>query len=318
MAKRKKGLLESLLSFVVSMLVVAIVLCIVLAQLSPKQIGVETQPVINGKSFQDLGLAETKIGQLIPLAVSLFNDNSSLAQNRPSEQDGLDADNCFRNSTIHAEPVNYGLLVATPCKFQTKHQFYLSEKQLCYVANSALSQLVDLQNNGDVSSILQQNGMENLLTVLAVMQQFNVEICGLSLEEVEGSLHCKIVLSLDVSNYVGQFDLLGDAISKTVFVVLDYKAEVDNNGKLVLADGTLSINGQDTQISTLVLDALFLAFSNDGAATSQQLTSTIGTFATTVVNNVGKIGKFDAETENIGWAGIDSYNHIVYFVTYVL
>ena len=135
---------------------------------------------------------------------------------------------------------------------------------------------------------------------------------------MEGSLHCKIVLSLDVSNYVGQFDLLGDAISKTVFVVLDYKAEVDNNGKLVLTDGTLSINGQDTQISTLVLDALFLAFSNDEVATSQQLTSTIGTFATTVVNNVGKIGKFDAETENIGWAGIDSHNHIVYFVTYVL
>ncbi len=316
--KKRKGILGSLLSFVVSIVVVAIALCVVLAQLSPKQIGVEQEIIINGKSWQELGLADIKVKDLLPLVISLFNDNSFLAQNSPSEQDGVDADNCFRNSTVYSQPVNYGLLVENQCIFQTKHQFYLSEKQLCYVANSALSQLVEPQKEGDVSPILQQDVMDNLQNVLVVMQQFNVVICGLSLEEAEGSLHCKVVLSLDISNYVGQFDVLGDAISKTVFVVLDYKAEVDTDGKLVFSDGTLSINGQDTQISTLVLDALLLVFSNDVVATSEQLTSTIGIFATTVVNNVGKIGKFDAKTENLGWAGMDSNNHIVYFVTYVM
>lgn len=310
MAFRRTKILAPLCILAVIMLLLATV-AVLLLNLSPKQLGIADEEILNGKSIADMDLQDVKLIEALPIAKSLCSDNSKLIDYPPQKQDVIAVDSVFTDSSLTTliQPL-YSSLIYRTARFNSRNHLVLTDKQLAALINKVIQQTPTdpvLSTIGDLLEFLQSSVLKD---VLYYLEYYEVTFEQLKLVDCANTARMQIALSMNISQYVDGVSLpLFGKMNGKIYALLDYSADVSIGGKLRLKDATLSVNGKNAELSERLLNGLFIALAGDSEPmTVATVTDGIALFIRTVLEHVGKL-----EGGILGSSGINTANSTLTF-----
>ncbi|MCH5152040.1 MAG: hypothetical protein J1F65_05240 [Clostridiales bacterium] len=283
-----------------------------------EQLGVSDVPLINGKTIADMNLEGYKPVDVWPLAKSLFKDNSSLMDYAPNDDDLAAVNNIFKTSSISLglTGVHYSELIYSSATFVNSRLLIFTDKQLCALLNSVVKQAPNdllLSAGGEILAYL---GSKEIKEILDLLEEFDVTVEQIKLLSEDDTPHLELLISLDISKYTQDFYLpvLGK-INSRIYVTVNYRLNVDENGFIKLYSPVLFVNGNDAKLSQAVLDGLFIAMNNDENSdpmSTKSLTDGVSAFVGVVFEHVGCIGN----GSSYGLMGVDVTNRTICLVSH--
>ena len=294
-------------------LTVAVVLCLPL-----KSLGLSDRVVLNEKTVAEIKLDDTSIAKLLPLAKSLFADNSSLVTNAPTGDDLTATNAKFASSSANqGGKIQYSSLIYKKAIFPDSKQLTFTDRQLAALINQTVKQAPDDLLLSTSAEILNYLGSRAIKDILHFLEVYDVTVEHVKLGSNSSSPTFECLLSLDISQYADgvQLPLFG-ALQSRVYVKVTYALGVSATGRLQLSDGALSLNGKSSDTSQKVLDALLIAFNNDEDGepqTSQTFVDGIAAFIQVVFEHVGSVG---SGAFSLGMSGVDVANKTLTVITH--
>ena len=314
--RKKRRFLTSLCIFLAILVVLALIITLIFC-LPLKSLGMSDKVILNGKTVADMKLENCSVSQLLPIAKSLFKDNSRLVDNAPRSDDSLATDVKFAASSANQlGKISYSSLIYKNAIFTDNVKVTLTDRQLAVVLNKAVEQAPDDEVLSTSADLLQFLGSRALKDILVCLETFDVTVEHVKLGSKGNSPTFEVLLSFDVSQFVDSVNLpILNALHSRVYIKLNYTLGVSSTGKLQLTDGALSVNGKSASTSQVVLDALLIALNKDDGEpnTSQTFIDGIAAFAQVVLAHVGSIG---SSALNNGMSGVDLNNATVTFVSH--
>ena len=280
-----------------------------------EQLGVSDVPLLNGKTIADMKLESYKPIDVWPLAKSLFKDNSSLVDNAPNSDDLAAVDGIFEQSSISSVlmGIQYSQLIYRSASFVNSRLLIFTDKQLCALLNSTVKQAPNDLFLSAGGEILSHFGSEEVKQILDLLEEFDVTVEQIKLLSEDGTPHFEMLISLDISKYTQDFSLpFLDKMNPRIYVTVNYRLDVDENGFINLNSPVLSVNGNDAELSCAVLDGLFIAMNNDENSdpiSTKMLTEGVSAFVGVVFEHVGSIGN----GSSYGLTGVDVTNRNICF-----
>ncbi len=306
MAEKKKSIVGKIIKVIFAFVIFLIILLsiavgIILFQ-TPKSLGLANKE-INGTSIKELGLADTKVIDIIKQFKKLGNaDEEKIVSNTYSDADKTNADKNFNNSDV----TNYSDIITNLAMYDKNYYLEYNDTTLAYVYNECIKE-------GTSSS------------EIAFINEANATLMEITIDKDNNTL--KLVLKADISGYKSDIeDKLGFAknfvkIPSDAYLVCEYSMDVNNSGKLITETKSLAINGQDNALNNAILDIIINNI--DSTKDKAYLADCIGQAFSDILANLGKIGKpssYDSTTRVINGEvsyGTDSItNHKIGFVTY--
>ena len=313
--RKKRVFLTPLCVFVAILLILAIIITLIFC-LPLKSLGLSDKVVINEKTVADMRLENVSINQLLPIAKSLFQDNSHLINHAPKESDVTDTDAKFAISSANQlGHIQYSTLIYKRAVFVEGKTLTFTDKQLAVLLNKTVKQAPDDLLLSTSAEVLEFLGSRSIRDILDCLETYDVTVEQVKIGSKRNSPTFEVLLSLDVSQFAEGVNVpkFGQ-LQSHVFVRLNYTLGVTAGGKLQLCNGELSLNGKNATTSQTVLDALLIAFNNDEegeAKTAQTFIDGIGAFAQVVFEHVGDIG---TSVLNKGMSGVDVGNSTITFL----
>ncbi|MCH5156499.1 MAG: hypothetical protein J1G02_01315 [Clostridiales bacterium] len=311
MLRIKRVILALVIVFVILTTVFAILFA-VLYNTTFDKMGFSDKPILNGKSIADMKLSSYTPKDLMPLAKSLFKDNSSLVKYAPDGSDRQALDDCFNKSDIVTlTEIRYSRLIYRSAEFYNPRLLLLTDKQLSALLNNVVNQAPSDILLATSAEVLEYLGVKAIKDVLNCLDEYDVTVEQIEL--TNGNVpHMQMLLSMDISKHTDgvKVPFFGKLSSK-VYVALDYDVNVTTDGEIDLRYVSLSVNGKDSELSEKVLDGLFIALSNsDNPMTTQALAKGVAAFVAVVFEHVGRIGNGTV----FGLTGVDGANKTICFV----
>ena len=292
-------------------MIITLIFCLPL-----KSFGLSNKVILNEKTVADMKLENVSISQLLPIAKSLFADNSHLVNYAPTDNDVTAADVKFAASSVNQlGHIQYSTLIYKRAVFVEGKPLAFTDKQLAAMLNQTVKQSPDdvlLSTSADVLEFL---GSRAIKTILECLETYDVTVEQVKVGSKGNSPTFEVLLSLDISQFVEgvKVPMFGE-LQGRVYVKLNYSLDVSVEGKLQLRDGTLSVNGKNTATSQKVLDALLIALNNDENGepqTSKTFIDGIAAFTQVVFEHVGDIG---SSVLKKGMNGVDIGNSTITFI----
>ncbi|MCH5159940.1 MAG: hypothetical protein J1F66_03720 [Clostridiales bacterium] len=291
--------------------IITLILCLPL-----KSLGLADKVVLNERTVADLKLENATIGQLFPVFKSLFADNSHLVNNAPTNDDATATDAKFVASSVNQfGRIQYSSLIYKRAVFVEGKALTFTDKQLAVLLNKTVKQAPDDALLSTSAEVLEFLGSRAIKDILNCLETYDVTVEQAKLVSKGNNATFEVLLSLDISQFVEgvQIPLFGE-LQNRIYVTLNYTLGVSGAGKLLLSDGSLSVNGKNAATSRLVLDALLIALYNDKDGepqTTQTFIDGIAAFAQVVFEHVGEIGR---NALSKGMSGVDAGNSTITFL----
>lgn len=281
-----------LICFLVFGLIVLLVIGIVLINMSPNKLKIGDKTIINGKSFNDLGIGDTKFKKLIKDFKNIKNNEKNVSKNpvnKEKEEERV-KDIMSIYGLVDGDNVNYQELFTTGLDTMTTHYQEYSDKTVAYIMNNSIEYFMD-----DAESI------KNL--------KFGIDEITFDGDGKE----MRVVFSTDISEFKKKVedacpDLIDDfiGIPKKVYFVSYFTVSVTDQGRLDLEHKNVLINDLDCDLTIAVLNALSTE-TNDIKGYNNML----GDAIEEAMSYLGKIGTAEADSNGVITGsynlGIDGY-----------
>lgn len=265
-----KCLGKILLSIFIFLLIVAIIVVVLITR-TPRQLKVHNKPIVDGETFESLGLADTKFIEIFKSFKNLSKvkeedmvknkyDATAEASNMQGVATGSDLDSS-----------NYGTIAERPVTYQDDVMVVYKDTTLAYLFNEAVQKPVSDSKFKDLGLVLEE----------------------ISITKADANI--RMVGSIQVSDDdAPKIPLI--TIPKKVYVVYYFTLSADNQGVATLTAKSVKINDGDDPVVKSVLDKILEKHKVEGiedANSDAKLQATANDLAkefSKVVNNIGKLG----------------------------
>jgi len=250
---------------IIAILVIAL---IVLLNMTPAKLHIADKDIINGQSFNDMGLGDTKFIDMIKDLFNLTKDvkeEDMVKNGYNAEEEKTKADSNFAGSSITGE--DYSSLLNSKVTYSKRGVQSYDDTTLAYIFNK-----------------------------MGVYEQFDLKEVTIGVKDGVGQLRLVGYIKLE------GLDLKINAIStpSAVYVVANYTFSVSSVGKIVTDDGTIAVNDDPDSILSQLLVNLFMK-DDDEEDGEGSVTAQIGQAFAGVIENLGQVGTATVDGEgNIG------------------
>ncbi len=304
MAKKKIGCLGTTLIIILVIVLILGAAALIVANMTPEKLGFADMALFNGQSLRDMGLADTKIKELIPIVMSLVNPpkEGDIITNAPAQEDAAAADGKLGGSSLldpSTGKPDYSGILDGKVTFTEKGQLDIKDRELAYIFNSVLQ------------SAASDAAFDSL-------RELNATIAEITLYSQDGKIYMRAVLKADIAQYVSQVNIPLVTLSDTLYLTVTNEVSVTADGKAETSPTGVAVNGQDERISGLILDGVLAAAGGSAgtAFTKDDICDGVGELFSRAMLNLGKIGTYADEAETLGITGINTETHTISLVTY--
>jgi hypothetical protein len=307
MARREKGErrvgLGCFGSLFVTIMSVAIVIVVVVAIVGNMTVaslgGLQDLELFQGQSLKTLGFSEYKIkdiiGPLTELYTSMTEDPDVIAEKvvdkdaAPTDEDKAAVDDIFAGSSAANKDgegetggsggVDLGNIINEKVTFTEKKEISVTDKQLAAIFN------------GVIGGAGQISGLE-------ILQQFNAQVQNVKIESVGGELHLITVMSLDISSMTASIPI---PIGNTLFVTITNRitgveTSGTRQGAIVTEAVSMKLNDLNASVQATFVNIIMSMIGQEGL-TEEYLIGSVGAMFSGGLNNLGKVGTYDASTD---------------------
>lgn len=323
--KKRSGCGGCLLKIFIAIVVIAILLvvaAVVIVNLTPDQLGIADID-INGTTLREMGLADTKIKEIIRFATDVMNANSSDIVTNPynAQTEQSTADNNL-SASVSVTPgeggYNYTDILTDKVLYDGNYLYEYRDTTLAYL----FQQMLDEANSGNAD--ISNDALDFLNRINGRVEEVSINAAGLGYE-------LRLVVSIDLGSYKtaieSRLPFRIVRIPDRVYIVSYSDITANSEGELVPAGRSIRIN----DIESVVADAIFTVISADAAENvegGEELTGqeavnrAIGDGFAAVIANLGRVGTADCDEQTrivtgnviLGASGISS--HALTVITY--
>lgn len=289
MAKKSRSLLKILLSIIIFLVLSVLVVGVVLINLTPKQLKLDSIK-INNTTIGELGLGKVKLINIYSGFKSLSKTKeSSIVANGFNEQtEKSNADVNFDNSSVNRSE-NYTSILYSPVYYDDVYLIEFNDKTLAFILNDIIINSVDDSN-------------------IDFLQKANIQLKELSINQIDSNYSLHVVCKMDITEHAKSIkkDLgfLKNIISipNVLYLVCDYDIAVSSDGVLQLTGNSITINGKDKPVNNAILEIATKQVSNDALTTD--ILDKISYLIENVINNLGSVGSARVNDYNVVEGGI--------------
>lgn len=297
-----KGIIFSLIAIV---LILVIAFAVVI-NLTPRQLGIADLK-IEGKTVEEMGIADTKIVDIYKSVKSLskVNESDVVTNTYDEEQEKDKSQDKFSGSSLDGKD-DYSSIISGKVEYDTKKIVEYDDVTLAYIFNNAV-----------------QNGADSSSDAVKVLKDANVVVKEITIGVSDGKGTMRIVSMVELGQYKSDIEnALGAAkalfkVPEKVYIVSEISFTVDEtNGKMISKSESVCVNGNnDDPVTKAILNVIVGKI--DGVDSVDGLNEKLGEAVSAVTYNLGGIGGV-ATDENIyvyGMSGVK--DHKLSLVTHV-
>lgn len=297
-----KGIIFSLIAIV---LILVIAFAVVI-NLTPRQLGIADLK-IEGKTVEEMGIADTKIVDIYKSVKSLskVNESDVVTNTYDEEQEKDKSQDKFSGSSLDGKD-DYSSIISGKVEYDTKKIVEYDDVTLAYIFNNAV-----------------QNGADSSSDAVKVLKDANVIVKEITIGVSDGKGTMRIVSMVELGQYKSDIEnALGAAkalfkVPEKVYIVSEISFTVDEtNGKMISKSESVCVNGNnDDPVTKAILNVIVGKI--DGVDSVDGLNEKLGEAVSAVTYNLGGIGGV-AMDENIYVYGICGVkDHKLSLVTHV-
>lgn len=297
-----KGIIFSLIAIV---LILVIAFAVVI-NLTPRQLGIADLK-IEGKTVEEMGIADTKIVDIYKSVKSLskVNESDVVTNTYDEEQEKDKSQDKFSGSSLDGKE-DYSSIISGKVEYDTKKIVEYDDVTLAYIFNNAV-----------------QNGADSSSDAVKVLKDANVVVKEITIGVSDGKGTMRIVSMVELGQYKSDIEnALGAAkalfkVPEKVYIVSEISFTVDEtNGKMISKSESVCVNGNnDDPVTKAILNVIVGKI--DGVDSVDGLNEKLGEAVSAVTYNLGGIGGV-AMDENIYVYGICGVKgHKLSLVTHV-
>lgn len=263
---------------------VAIVLILVIAfavviNLTPRQLGVADLK-IEGKTVEEMGIADTKIVDIYKSVKSLskVNESDVVTNTYDEEQEKDKSQDNFSGSSLDGKD-DYSSIISGKVEYDTKKIVEYDDVTLAYIFNNAV-----------------QNGTDSSSDAVKVLKDANVVVKEITIGVSDEKGTMRIVSMVELGQYNSDIEnALGAAkaffkVPEKVYIVSEISFTVDEtNGKMITKSESICVNGNnDDPVTKAILNVIVGKI--DGVDSVDGLNEKLGEAVSAVTYNLGGIG----------------------------
>lgn len=297
-----KGIIFALIAIV---LILVIAFAVVI-NLTPRQLGIADLK-IEGKTVEEMGIADTKIVDIYKSVKSLskVNESDVVTNTYDEEQEKDKSQDKFSGSSLDGKD-DYSSIISGKVEYDTKKIVEYDDVTLAYIFNNAV-----------------QNGADSSSDAVKVLKDANVVVKEITIGVSDGKGTMRIVSMVELGQYKSDIEnALGAAkalfkVPEKVYIVSEISFTVDEtNGKMISKSESVCVNGNnDDPVTKAILNVIVGKIG--GVDSVDGLNEKLGEAVSAVTYNLGGIGGV-AMDENIYVYGICGVkDHILSLVTHV-
>lgn len=297
-----KGIIFSLIAIV---LILVIAFAVVI-NLTPRQLGIADLK-IEGKTVEEMGIADTKIVDIYKSVKSLskVNESDVVTNTYDEEQEKDKSQDKFSGSSLDGKD-DYSSIISGKVEYDTKKIVEYDDVTLAYIFNNAV-----------------QNGADSSSDAVKVLKDANVVVKEITIGVSDGKGTMRIVSMVELGQYKSDIEnALGAAkalfkVPEKVYIVSEISFTVDEtNGKMISKSESVCVNGNnDDPVMKAILNVIVGKI--DGVDSVDGLNEKLGEAVSAVTYNLGGIGgvAMDEEIYVYGICGVK--DHKLSLVTHV-
>lgn len=297
-----KGIIFSLIAIV---LILVIAFAVVI-NLTPRQLGIADLK-IEGKTVEEMGIADTKIVDIYKSVKSLskVNESDVVTNTYDEEQEKDKSQDKFSGSSLDGKD-DYSSIISGKVEYDTKKIVEYDDVTLAYIFNNAV-----------------QNGADSSSDAVKVLKDANVVVKEITIGVSDGKGTMRIVSMVELGQYKSDIEnALGAAkalfkVPEKVYIVSEISFTVDEtNGKMISKSESVCVNGNnDDPVTKAILNVIVGKI--DGVDSVDGLNEKLGEAVSAVTYNLGGIGgvAMDEEIYVYGICGVK--DHKLSLVTHV-
>ena len=297
-----KGIIFSLIAIV---LILVIAFAVVI-NLTPRQLGIADLK-IEGKTIEEMGIADTKIVDIYKSVKSLskVNESDVVTNTYDEEQEKDKSQDKFSGSSLDGKD-DYSSIISGKVEYDTKKIVEYDDVTLAYIFNNAV-----------------QNGADSSSDAVKVLKDANVVVKEITIGVSDGKGTMRIVSMVELGQYKSDIEnALGAAkalfkVPEKVYIVSEISFTVDEtNGKMISKSESVCVNGNnDDPVTKAILNVIVGKI--DGVDSVDGLNEKLGEAVSAVTYNLGGIGgvAMDEEIYVYGICGVK--DHKLSLVTHV-
>ena len=297
-----KGIIFSLIAIV---LILVIAFAVVI-NLTPRQLGIADLK-IEGKTVEEMGIADTKIVDIYKSVKSLskVNESDVVTNTYDEEQEKDKSQDKFSGSSLDGKD-DYSSIISGKVEYDTKKIVEYDDVTLAYIFNNAV-----------------QNGADSSSDAVKVLKDANVVVKEITIGVSDGKGTMRIVSMVELGQYKSDIEnALGAAkalfkVPEKVYIVSEISFTVDEtNGKMISKSESVCVNGNnDDPITKAILNVIVGKI--DGVDSVDGLNEKLGEAMSAVTYNLGGIGgvAMDEDIYVYGICGVK--DHKLSLVTHV-
>lgn len=297
-----KGIIFSLIAIV---LILVIAFAVVI-NLTPRQLGIADLK-IEGKTVEEMGIADTKIVDIYKSVKSLskVNESDVVTNTYDEEQEKDKSQDKFSGSSLDGKD-DYSSIISGKVEYDTKKIVEYDDVTLAYIFNNAV-----------------QNGADSSSDAVKVLKDANVVVKEITIGVSDGKGTMRIVSMVELGQYKSDIEnALGAAkdlfkVPEKVYIVSEISFTVDEtNGKMISKSESVCVNGNnDDPVTKAILNVIVGKI--DGVDSVDGLNEKLGEAVSAVTYNLGGIGGVatDEDVYVYGICGVK--DHKLSLVTHV-
>ncbi len=294
LGKGLKGLLITIIVIVVIALIIGIAAIVVL-NMTPNKLGFGDKPIINGESFDSLGLGDVKLINIIKQFKNIYKpDEKAIVKNGYSagSEKPVAESNLKTGSNIEVSngEVVYSSLITNTVEYDKEYLLTYDDKTLAYIFDQMIK------------------GSDGSNAAFKTIKEMNASIKEVSITKSSEGAQFRIVMAASLANFKEQIsNELGTfagliKIPDTVYMVSYLKLDaVDSNGKLCLSSVSLKLNDQSEGVTKAIFKVLSSQAGLSGDSETE-INNNVAEAISTVVSHLGKVGtatEIEATTKEI-------------------
>lgn len=282
-------LIKLLITIVVIVALIGIAVAVVV-NMTPNKLGFGDLK-IGETTLDEMGLGDVKIKEMFKLIKTLAKPDEKAILDKPFhaavDQPKLEGNLAESNiGTLGNGEPDYGILLNRQVTYPKQYMYRYDDTTLAYLFNAMVMQQRKTGDSGN-------EGVEFL-------KSLNANVTQISMNVTNGQATLKIVVSIDISSMASEIESgLGFAsrfvkIPKTVYLVSELGLTADVQGILSTTSKSLTVNGTENEVADVILNTLMKNAGSDFEIEEDckaQINRYVGQSFTTVVGNLGKVGK---------------------------
>jgi hypothetical protein len=291
-----KGCLTSLIVMLITVALIVGGIWYVL-NMTFAELGVADTPIYNEATIRDLGLADTKVIDVIKAIKDVFKmpEESDIVTN-PYNAEEADANlaaeiDMLLPQTEGGQP-DYGSLTHT--QLVTPGERYLvtlADTDLAYLMEQIIKQSED---NQDMENVKKQPLSFREVTIY---------------KTTEGDYKLRVILKMDLSDMMGELtaqmqdmpEQVVGVLPSAIYFVCDSDLTVSNEGVAYVSGQQLAVNGANNFLMDMIMEKLNEASQSDSGEGNfgQSLGRALSEAFCIVINNIGEVGTAETGVGNL-------------------